>query len=173
VVSSPGGGIGAVLGRVGKGLKQQAFVVDDLDAAKESMRRSFGCTRYFQFEMTVPWELRGRTVQCDLAIAFGRSGNMQIELMQPLRGEGVHFEMLAARGPSAHHLGCFVDDLDAMAEAATVDGFPPVMSSRVGGSRFCYLDTLDALGIYVELIEDPDDMIMKMMPWWDDPLPSR
>jgi methylmalonyl-CoA/ethylmalonyl-CoA epimerase len=164
------GNIGAVLGRIGPGLRQQAFVVTDLVGAQDSMKKSFGCTEFFLFEMTVPWQLRGRTVQCDLAVAFGRSGNMQIELIQPLRGEGVHFELLAARGPSAHHLGFYVDDLEAMSAAA--DGFAPVMSGHVGRAQFCYLDTIDALGIYVELIQDPDDMIMKMMPWWNDPRPT-
>ena len=163
------GDIGAVLSRLGSTLKQQAFVVTDLDAAKQSMRRSFGCGNFFQFELNTPWDLRGRTVACDVAIAFGRSGNMQIELMQPLRGEGIHFEFLATRGPGAHHLGFYVEDLDAMAEATAADGFPPVMSSGIGSSRFCYLDTIDAIGLYLELIEDPDDTIMKMMPWWDDP----
>ena len=44
------------------------------------------------------------------------------------------------------------------------------MSSGMGTSRYCYLDTIDTLGLYLELIEDPDDMMTKMMPWWDDPI---
>ncbi len=162
------GGIGAVLARIGRRFKQQAFVVTDMAEAKASMRRSFGCTKFLQFDTTTPWQLRGREVRCDLSVAFGRSGNVQIELIQPLAGEGVHFELLAARGPGAHHLGFFVDDLDAEMEAATADGFAPVMSGGMGKSRYCYLDTLDTLGVYVELIHDPDDMMTKMMPWWDD-----
>lgn len=165
--------IGRVLSRIGGRLRQQAFVVTDRAAAMESMRRSFGCNQFFEFEMTAPWQLRGRTVQCDLAIAFGRSGNMQIELMQPLRGEGIHVELLEARGPGAHHLGFFVDDLDAEVEAAAADGFAPVMASGIADTRFCYLDTLQELGLYVELIEDPRDMMSKMMPWWNDPPPTR
>lgn len=171
--SHTAGNLGAVMGRLGPYLRQQAFVVDDLDAAKESMRRSFGCTKYFEFESTTPWELgaegSSRTVQCDLGLAFGRSGNMMIELIQPLRGEGLHFDLLAERGPGAHHLGFFVDDYDGLRHAAIDDGYAPIMSGVMGNSRFCYLDTVDEIGVYLELIHDPDAMVFKMMPWWDEP----
>ncbi len=165
--------LAAVMGRLGPYLRQQAFVVDDLQAAKESMTRSFGCPRYFGFESTSPWQIHDddgsiRTVQCDLGLAFGRSGNMMIELIQPLRGEGVHFDLLARRGPGAHHLGFFVDDYDGLLDAATADGYAPVMSGVMGNSRFAYLDTVDEIGLYLELIHDPDELVFKMMPWWND-----
>ena len=168
--------LGAIMGRLGPYLCQQAYVVTDLQAAKESMRTSFGCTRYFEFESTTPWEINNsdgssRTVQCDLGLAFGRSGNMMIELMQPLRGEGVHFDHLARRGPGAHHHGYFVDDYDGLRDFAIENGYPPVMSGVMSSSRFCYLDTVDEVGVYLELVHDPDGMVMKMMPWWDDRRP--
>ena len=39
------------------------------------------------------------------------------------------------------------------------------MGGQFGSLRFCYLDTWDALGLYVELVEDPDAMMMSLMPW--------
>ena len=48
-----------------------------------------------------------------MEIGFARSGNVQIELLQPVRGEGLHVEFLASNGPGAHHLGFLVDDIDA------------------------------------------------------------
>jgi hypothetical protein len=169
--------LAAVMGRLGPFLRQQAYVVDDLEAAKASMRRSFGCTKYFGFESTTPWQIHApdgssRTVQCDLGLAFGRSGNMMIELIQPLRGEGVHFDLLTHRGPGAHHHGYFVDDYDGLLAAAIDDGYPPVMSGVMGNSRFAYLDTVDEIGVYLELIHDPDKLVFSMMPWWDDPRPT-
>ena len=44
-------------------------------------------------------------------------------------------------------------------------GFPKLMGGRFGSLQFCYLDTFDALGLYVELVEDPDAMLMSIMPW--------
>lgn len=169
-LTADGRNIGAVMARMGAGLRQQAYVVTDLKTAKAALRQSFGCTKFFEFQTTQPWVWRGREVQCDLSMAFGRSGNLQVELIQPLQGEGIHFELITARGPGLHHLGFFVDDIDGLAAAAADDGFPPIMSSRLGNSSFCYLDTLDTLGLYLELIHDPDDSMTKMMPWWDDPI---
>jgi hypothetical protein len=164
---TPSSEISAIFGRIGGGLFQQAWVVTDRAAAEESMRRSFGCTEFFELEMDVDWQLRGRTVNCALSLAFGRSGNAQIELMQPLRGEGVHFEFLADRGPGLHHFGFLVDDLDESVAEATDDGFPGVMSGSFGDVRLCYLDTYNALGLYLELIEDPTGSLARVMPWRD------
>jgi methylmalonyl-CoA/ethylmalonyl-CoA epimerase len=43
------------------------------------------------------------------------------------------------------------------------------MGGQFGNLRFCYLDTFDQLGVYVELVEDPDAMLMALMPWRDSP----
>jgi hypothetical protein len=161
--------VGAVLGRIGSGIFQQAWVVADLGAAMDAMRSGLGCGDFVELPMESDFELRGRTVPCALSLAFARSGNMQIELVQPVRGEGIHFEFLARRGSGVHHLGAIVDDLDGEVGAADRAGFPSVMSGDFGAVRASYLDTFERLGVYLELIEDPDGMMMAMMPWRDDP----
>jgi len=60
----------ALLARIGGGLFQRAWVVADLEAAEHALRSA-------------------------LALGFARSGNVQIELIQPVRGDGIHFEFLA------------------------------------------------------------------------------
>jgi methylmalonyl-CoA/ethylmalonyl-CoA epimerase len=161
------GDVGRVLGRIGGGLFQQAYVVTDRERAKESMRTSFGCDRFVEFEMDVTWQFRGEPVKCALSLAFARSGNTQIEIMEPISGVGVHHEFLAHYGPGLHHLGFLVDHLDDVAAEAAREGFPTVMSALFGQVRLGYLDTLDALGFYLELIEDPTGSLAAMMPWRD------
>jgi hypothetical protein len=39
------------------------------------------------------------------------------------------------------------------------------MAGEFGRLRFAYVDTYAALGVYAELVEDPDGMLMSMMPW--------
>jgi methylmalonyl-CoA/ethylmalonyl-CoA epimerase len=159
-------GIGSLLERIGDGLFQQAFVVADLERAQQAMRASLGCGEFVVLPATdLDYELRGARVSCAIALAFARSGNMQIELLQPVRGEGLHVEFLASNGPGLHHLGFLVDDLDAVVALGAAGGFPNVMGSQFGSLRFCYLDTWDTLGLYVELVEDPDAMMMAIMPW--------
>jgi methylmalonyl-CoA/ethylmalonyl-CoA epimerase len=158
--------IGGLLSRIGVGLFQQAYVVADLAPAEQAMRETLGCGSFVELPANdLDYNLRGERVSCALAIGFARSGNMQIELIQPVRGKGLHVEFLASNGPGLHHLGFLVDDLDAVAAFGESEGFPNIMGNRFGSLQFCYLDTWDALGLYVELVEDPDAMMMGIMPW--------
>ncbi len=160
--------IGALLARIGAGLFQQAFVVEDMDAAQTALRTALGCSAFVDLPATdLDYELRGAPVSCALALGFARSGNIQIELLQPVRGEGLHVEFLATNGSGAHHLGFLVDDLDEVVAIGTASGAPKVMGAQFGSLRFCYLDTFATLGVYIEVVEDPDAMMMSLMPWRD------
>src|SRR3954451_1091122 len=158
--------VGALLEHIGPGIFQQAYVVADLEPAEDAMRAHLGCSEFVNLPATdLDYELRGRQVSCALALGFARSGNVQIELLQPLRGEGLHVEFLASNGPGLHHLGFLVDDLEAVVALGEELGFPKLMGSRFGSLRFCYLDTFEALGLYAERVEDPDALMMSIMPW--------
>lgn len=158
--------IDSVLARVGPGIFQQAFVVADLAPAQAAFTQTIGCPTWVTVPATsLPYRYRGRDADCSLAIAFARSGNVQIELIQPVAGEGVHVEFLAEHGPGAHHLGFMVDQLDAELAVATDAGIDEIMAGTFGNLRFAYLDTWDTLGAYVELVEDPDGMMAQLMPW--------
>ena len=158
--------IGGLLARIGSGLFQQAYVVGDRERAEQAMRDTLGCGEFVDLPATdLEYELRGEQVSCAIALGFARSGNMQIELLEPVRGEGLHVEFLASNGPGLHHFGFLVDDLDDVIAVGAAAGFPKLMGSQFGSLRFCYLDTWDALGVYVELVEDPDEMMMSIVPW--------
>ena len=84
----PTAGVNELLARIGDGLFQQAFVVADLEPAQHAMRETLGCGDFVNLPATdLDYELRGKQVSCALAHGFARSGNMQIELLHPLRGE--------------------------------------------------------------------------------------
>ena len=156
----------ALLARVGGGLFQQAYVVDDFAGAQAAMRATLGCGEFATLPASdIEYDFRGGKTTCALEIGFARSGNVQVELLRPVRGVGLHSEFLASNGPGAHHLGFLVDDLDAEVSVAQELGFARVQGATFGSLRFCYLDTWDAFGLYVELVEDPDAMMMSLMPW--------
>jgi catechol 2,3-dioxygenase-like lactoylglutathione lyase family enzyme len=154
-----------LLGRVAPRLFQQAYVVADIEAAQQAFRDHLGCAKFTTLPATpLPYRFRGRDVECALALAFGRSGGVQIELLQPVSGEGVHVEFLASNGPGAHHLAFYVDDLEAELAQTRRDGIADVMAGEFGSLRFAYLDTFEALGLYTELVEDPDGMMEQLTP---------
>ncbi len=147
-------------------LFQQAFVVADLPAAATAMRATLGCDEFMMLPAAdLDYQLRGATVSCALELGFARSGNMQIELLQPQRGEGLHVEFLATNGPGLHHLGFMVDDLEAITDLAARAGHPQLMGGAFGSLRFAYLDTWTAMGLYAEVVEDPDGMMWGLKPW--------
>jgi len=156
----------ALLARIGGGLFQQAFVVADFEGAQRGLQATLGCGEFATLPASdIEYDFRGGKTTNALDIGFARSGNMQIELLRPVRGVGLHSEFLAANGPGLHHLGFLVDDIDAEVEAGRALGFESVQSAQFGALRFCYLDTWDAFGLYVELVDDPEAMMMALMPW--------
>ncbi len=158
--------IDQLLGQVGGGLFQQAFVVDDFAGAQAALGSTLGCGAFVTLPASdLEYDFRGGRTTCAMEIGFARSGNVQIELLCPVRGVGLHSEFLAANGPGAHHLGFLVDDIDAQVAGAAALGFERVQGATFGSLRFCYLDTWDALGLYVELVDDPDSLMMSLMPW--------
>ncbi len=160
------GPINDLLARVGDGLFQQAYVVADFDGARQAMRATLGCSDFVTLPATdIEYDFRGGRTTCAIEIGFARSGNVQIELLRPVRGVGLHSEFLESNGPGLHHLGFLVDDIDAEVAAANALGFERVQGATFGALRFCYLDTFAALGLFVELVEDPEAMMMSLMAW--------
>jgi len=45
--------------------------------------------------------------------------------------------------------------------------YDEVMAGKFGNLRFAYLDTFADLGAYVELVEDPDQMMAQLCRWRD------
>jgi methylmalonyl-CoA/ethylmalonyl-CoA epimerase len=156
--------VATVMGSIMPGFFQQAYVVADIDAAIEGWT-ALGVNRFVRLPAAdLPYVYRGRDVECALELAFGRVGNIQVELMQPLRGEGVHIDTLVEHGPHANHLGFLVHDVAEVTAAAENAGVGVVQSGEFGTLKFVYLDTWDTLGLYAEVMEDPDDMLVDLMP---------
>jgi methylmalonyl-CoA/ethylmalonyl-CoA epimerase len=158
--------IGDLLAPIGAGFFQQAYVVDDVAAAAEAMQATLGCTPFNRLgAMDLDYDVRGATVSAALALGFARSGNVQVELIEPVRGRTLHAEFLESNGPGVHHLGFLVADIGAEIARAAPLGFPQIMSGQFGNLRFCYLDTWDAFGLYTELVYDPDGAMMQLAAW--------
>jgi len=157
--------VDSLLARIGSCYFQQAYVVADLEEAMSAFSKTVGCDKWTTFPAVgTPYRYRGRDIESSVALAFSRSGRVQIELLHPIDGEGLTHDFLAEHGPGAHHIGFLVDDADAETDRAAADGIEAVMSGHIGTLHFVYLDTFDDLGLYVELIEDPDGLIAQLTP---------
>ena len=108
-------------------VSQLAWVVDDIDRAEREFPPSGEApswTRlpdiHFGPEACL---LRGVPADFVAHISLAYVGNLQLELIQPVRGESIYTEFLAAQGPGLHHACWEVDDLDA-----ALAGMEPVQS---------------------------------------------
>jgi catechol 2,3-dioxygenase-like lactoylglutathione lyase family enzyme len=137
-------------------MDQVAFVVRDMDAALPTYRALFG-----DFDVNVvaltPEEVRyrGSPANATIAVALGSSGPLQIELIQPLDGDGPFGEHLRAHGEGLHHVRFPVADMATkMAELVSAGWTPVLEGHRRTGTHFVYLEAPELLGhALVELIQ--------------------
>ena len=121
-------------------LNQVGFVVRDLAAALALYEPLFG-----PFVTMDPgpmtYDYRGVQEECDMRIAFGKSGDVEIELIEWVSGGCPHKEFLDAGREGMHHLRFIVDDLDASVGAAQAFGYESIWGKRYGeGLAVAYLE---------------------------------
>lgn len=141
---------------------QVAFLVPDLASGVETWGALLGRSDWLVYTYspeTVPHlTFRGEPGKFSMRLALS-GASPQLELIEPLEGPSIYHEWLEERGFGVHHLGFHVPRLGPIAEALAADGFSPVQAGSgygVGGDgAFAYYDLVDALGLYVEIIETP------------------
>jgi catechol 2,3-dioxygenase-like lactoylglutathione lyase family enzyme len=119
---------------------QVGFVVRDMEAALALYEPLFG-----PFSTMDPgpmtYNYRGQQEECDMRLAFGKSGELEIEIIQWVRGGCPHKEFLDAGREGMHHLRFRVDDLDASVAGAEALGYESIWGTRYGeGLAVAYLE---------------------------------
>jgi catechol 2,3-dioxygenase-like lactoylglutathione lyase family enzyme len=96
---------------------------------------------------------KGQPADFSMRMGFADLGNIQMELLEPLKGESVYTEFLARRGPGLHHLLFDVPDVDAKLAKLAERGIGVRMTGTGlrEGTKWLYLDTEPLLGWPVEL----------------------
>ncbi len=97
--------------------------------------------------------LRGKPVEASILAAIAQSGNIQLELIQPLDGPSIWKEFLEERGEGLHHVQWSVKDPKVALASLKEMGVDVLMNGRVGDNIFYYMDTKQLLGIILELID--------------------
>jgi methylmalonyl-CoA/ethylmalonyl-CoA epimerase len=135
-------------------IDQVAWIVRDLDAALETFRPIFGEFTTMDSDLE-GCRYRGRTADVSMRIGFGRSGPLEIELIQPVSGASPHFELLEKYGEGVHHVRFRVDDLDGPRSKLLALGFEEIWSHEMPAlaTRWAYLEGPG--GALVELLEMP------------------
>ena len=87
---------------------------------------------------------------------------MLYELIESVEGPSIYEEFLKEHGEGVHHLGYFVEDIDAEISSMETRGFSMLQSARGFGTNddgaYAYFDTERALGCILEALEMPPEM---------------
>lgn len=124
-------------------IDQVGFVVRDLDKAIAQYDALFG--PFTRMDAEVPAaRYRGREASCELKLAFGRSGDVEIELIQWVSGDSPHREFIDNNREGMQHLRFRVDDADAWIAKLEAQGYRPIWYKRWSEDTvFSYLERDD------------------------------
>ena len=131
-------------------VNQIGIVVRDSDKVMESWTSLFGIGPWRVVEFPIN-DLEGRPGKVKLC--FADLGGVQLELIEPVEGRIFHSQYLEEHGEGLHHLGFYVDDVDAEAEKA-VEAGGTVLSTAPG--RWAYMDTGGPGGVIFEVMRRPE-----------------
>ncbi len=133
---------------------QIGIVVRDVDKTIERLT-SLGMGPFE--EMTLPpdrveW-FRDKRMYADFKICKTMIGDVEIELIQPLKGDSPHKEFLESKGEGIQHIGCAVEGIQEKVDELTKQGVEVLLRAKFpggGGVAYCDLGVGD---IIIELIE--------------------
>lgn len=140
-------------------IRQIGHVVRDLDEALRHWVEVLGVGPWITLGsvMLDPSEYRGLQVATPVRIALANSGDLQLELIEPLdESPSCYREFLDAGHEGAHHLAWWTDDFDGVMHVVAATGLRVVQSGASMGTRFCYLDGESHLGTIAEVMELTD-----------------
>ena len=130
------------------------IIVRDLERAMECYRSIWGIGPFRSFDSDHPDGIvHGKKVHYSGKVAFAQAGPIEIELIEPGKGESIWWEFLHAKGGGVHHVGVFVSDLHKELAKYEEKGIGVLQTGETERIKLAYLDTEAIAGIMVELLE--------------------
>jgi len=133
---------------------QVGYVVRDLQAAIKLYEPLFGPFRSMDGSVQDA-TYRGRRADCKLELAFGWSGDVEIELIQWVSGDCPHREFIEKGREGMHHLHFRVDDCDGWIRKLEPLGFRSIWYKKWSA---------DTTFVYMERANDPTLIEFLQMP---------
>lgn len=152
---------------------QNAWVVNDIEAAARRWSETLGIGPFYigqyQSRMFDDLQYRGEAATLDMTTAIAFSGDMQIELIEPVGTAPSAYRDVYAEGETGfHHLCFWSDDLDAdLAHYAALGCAAANTGTVRGGPRFAYVDARTTSGCMIELLEYQAPLATLFDSWQD------
>lgn len=142
---------------------QIGMVVEDLDKPCKPSRACWASAPSASQTILLPAsdcqrEYRGANADFTARFSFFHFGNIELEIIQPLKGESIWRDFLQTHGPGIHHLKFSVDHLSPADEYLRGQGFSCVQQgAAVGpnkGKTWAYYDLEGTLPLCIELMNE-------------------
>lgn len=155
----PGGSL------LGRPVRQVALVVPDAVSAAQAWWQHLGIGPWNIYTIGAPdltgMTYRGRPAEFRIRHALAFSGEVMVELVEPLQGPSIWQEYLERQGPSLQHIAIYSSDFDADAATMEAEGWTVVQSGdgfgRSRDGRFAYYEHPAVAGIIVEVVQAPTE----------------
>ena len=142
---------------------QIAWVTHDLDATEAALSRVLGVKKWIRLPdvhfAPDACTYRGQAADFVADIALSYAGDMQLELIAPVKGESIYTEFLDRSGPGLHHICVEAADINAFDAALEEQGTAVVQQGVMpGGMRFAYVSAAQAGVPYIEIAHIPPEI---------------
>jgi hypothetical protein len=145
---------------------QIAWVTSDIDATETALTGLLGVRTWVRIPEVhfAPdsCTFRGEPADFVATISLSYLGDMQLELIEPVRGENIYSEFLRDHGSGLHHICMEAESperFDAALADATSHGTPVVQQGVMpGGIQFAYVSAPQAGVPFLEIAYVPPDI---------------
>jgi hypothetical protein len=135
-------------------IDQLGYVYKDIEKQAKLLETIYGLSKFAFLERhDSTCKYRGKECTFSTKLAISRIFNVQIELIQYIKGECVIKEFIDSGREGLHHFGFFVEDLDSIVKEFTDKGYEILHQRQLGKQKIAYLDTEKDLGIIIEFQE--------------------
>lgn len=135
-----------------KSVDHISYAVKDIDKVTEAWSRLYGIGPW-TFQENGGMDGKGRPWK--IRMAFAHIGPVEIELVQCLEGRIFQSKFIDKWGEGVHHLGFYVDNVDAEVEKLVKEGATLLIHDP---GRFAYLDAGGPGGAIFELMKEETDL---------------
>jgi hypothetical protein len=147
-----------VVSRIFGDIRQNGYVVRDIEAAMKHWTEVLGIGPFFYFENAPVQNFcyRGEPSALFASIALANSGPLQVELIQQRNdAPSMYWDFLAAGNEGLQHIAYWTESFDQELDRLLAAGYRVGQSGESGGpdGRFVYLDTGTHPGTVVEFSE--------------------
>lgn len=145
------------------GVAQIGILVKDLESTVEMYWKVFGIGpwRFYTYGKPLVKEMtyQGKPADYHMRLALASLGSTRIELIALGDGPTIYADFIQEHGYGLQHIGVLVDDMQAALRQAETAGITMIQDGAGFGldndGHYAYLDTQEAFGVTIELIERP------------------